>query len=115
MPHLAANFSFGLYFKNLNKMKHYIGKSWGNTSFTVYNNSITLSYTDYSTLTTLTQCNITRGSTGLKFVSGNPEKCAAITSCNGGTLKARYCKDEAKGIVCSDDYHWGKFNFILFF
>lgn len=106
MPHLAANFSFGLYFKNLNKLLHYIGDTWGYTNFTKATGVNTLTYDLYSVLATATQCNVARGTTGMKYNAGQTE-CAEITSCDKNTLKVRYCKDEAKGIVCADNYHWG--------
>ena len=96
-------------------MLHYIGSTWGHTNFTKYNNII-LTYKLYADSTsgnylrTLTQCNIKRGP-GLTFSNGNTN-CTPITSCVTGTLQADYCSANDKGLVCKDNYHWGKFNLI---
>lgn len=104
MPHLAATFNFGAYLKNINKMGHFIGSKWEYTKFTNYNN-IVLNYTPIHTLPVVAQCNVTLQ---LKYDAGTT-LCAAITSCVPNDLKARFCKDENKGIVCQDNYHWGNF------
>mgnify|MGYP000182408058 FL=1 len=102
MPHLTATFNFGAYLKNINKMGHFIGNNWEYTKFTAYNN-IVLTYYPITEKAVVAQCNVTLQ---LKYDSGN-SICAATTSCDTGALFARYCKDEAKAIVCADNYHWG--------
>ena len=110
MPHLSATFDFGAYLKNINKMGHFIGNKWEYTKFTRYNN-IVLDYYSIVQKAVVAQCNVVLE---LKYDSGTT-LCAVITSCVKDTLQARYCKDEDKAIVCKDNYHWGKINFISFF
>lgn len=102
MPYLAASFNFGAYLKNINKMGHYIGSTWEYTKFSRYNN-IVLNYTPITSLPVVSQCNVTLQ---LKYDAGT-SLCASITSCDTTALNAKFCKDEAKGIVCADNYHWG--------
>lgn len=114
MPHLVATFDFGSYLKNINKMGHFIGNKWEYTKFNRYNN-IVLNYYSIVQKPVIAQCNVVLK---LKYSGSNNalfELCAAITSCVTNDLNARYCKDEAKGIVCADHYHWGKINLNTFF
>lgn len=105
MPHLAATFNFGSYLKNLNKMGHYIGATLKYTSFTKSIESA-LTYYPITEKAVIAQCNVTLD---LKYNSAG-SICAAITSCDKTALNARFCKDEAKAIVCKDNYHWGNLN-----
>jgi len=106
LPSLITSINFGAYYKQLNKMGHFIGSTW-NYKSTITKPGTTLSYTPNSTLPITTQCNIT-----LEFQYDSISTlCKAISNCNLSTLKAKYCSADNTPVVCETDYHYGKIKF----
>lgn len=101
--------NFGMYYKQLNKMGHFIGSTWSYKNMLPYNGT-TLNYTPNSALAVTTQCNVV---ITFKYNSST-QLCELISSCNLATLNAKYCKEEATAVVCEDNYHYGNvFSFNL--
>ena len=101
--------NFGAYYKQLNKMGHFIGPTWSYKKPVAYN-GITLTYISNNVLAITTECNVVLN---LKYNSGT-QLCELISSCNTATLFAKYCSTEATPIVCADNYHYGKIFNILY-
>ena len=95
--------NFGAYYKQLNKIGHFIGPIWSYKKPAAYN-GITLNYIANNVLAITTECNVVLN---LKYNSAT-QLCELITACDLTALNAKYCKAESTAVVCADNYHYGK-------
>jgi len=103
MPYFAMSVNFGAYYKQLNKMGHFIGPTWSYKKPSSFN-SMTLTYTANTVLPVTTECNVVLDLT----YNSSTQLCELITNCNLATLNAKYCSANATPIVCADNFHYGK-------
>jgi hypothetical protein len=110
MPYFALSINFGSYYKQLNKMGHFIGSTWSYKKPTLVT-GVTLNYISVNVLAITTECNVTLN------VKYNPlnQLCELITSCNLVNLNAKFCSDENTSIVCADNFHYGNYFNLFYF
>jgi len=110
MPYFALSINFGSYYKQLNKMGHFIGSTWSYKKPTIVT-GVTLNYISINVLAITTECNVTLN---LKYNPSN-QLCELITSCNLVTINAKFCSDENTAIVCADNFHYGNYFNLFYF
>ena len=101
MPFMVMSINMGGYYKQLNKMGHFIGSTWSYKKPTAYN-SMTLTYD--SSLVVKRECSSVLN---LKYNSVT-DLCEAITNCTLASLNAKYCSSENTAVVCADNYFYGR-------